>query len=383
MTGSRAEYGLLRWLMHDIESDPRLDLEVAVTGMHLAPEFGLTYREIEKDGFAISRKVDIGLGGDAPGDVARAVGRGVAGFAEAFEELRPDIVVVLGDRFETFAAAQAAMFARIPIAHLNGGELTEGMIDEAIRHSLTKMSHFHFVATDTYRHRVIQMGEDPARVWTVGSTGVDAIMRLELLSKSELADALSFSLDRPYFVVTYHPVTLLKDDGIISLISALDRFAGHQIIFTGVNADAGHGEIARQIERFVQRDPSRVLAVKSLGQLRYLSALKYADAVVGNSSSGIIEAPALGVPTVNIGDRQLGRLRADSIIDVPAETPRIISAIERALTDEFRARARSAKQLFGDGEASRRVARILAECEIENVLMKHFVDAPVVPATLS
>ncbi len=362
--------------MQGIKDDLRLELQLAVTGTHLIPAFGSTYREIESDGFSILREITLELSQDTPVGISKSVAQGVAGFAEALDQLRPDIVVVLGDRFETFAAAQAAMFAGIPIAHLNGGELTEGVIDEAIRHSITKMAHFHFASTESYRRRIVQLGEDPEHVWNVGSTGVDSIRRLNLLTRGELGAAISFDVSRPYFVVTYHPVTLADDDGVTDLILALQKFPDHSIIFTGVNADIGRKAVAEKIEQFARSEPSRVLTAPSLGQLRYLSAMKYADAVIGNSSSGIIEAPSFGVPTVNIGARQRGRMRADSVIDVEAHEAEIVSAIARATSPEFKAVAGRALSLFGDGRASDRIVQILANCDLRDALMKKFFDLP-------
>lgn len=377
VTGSRAEYGLLYWLLKEIQADPRLQLQLIVTGMHLSPQFGLTVKQIEADGFVLDARVEILLSSDTAVGVAKSMGLGVMGFAEALDRLRPDILVVLGDRFEIFAAAQAAMVARIPIAHIHGGELTEGLIDEAIRHSLTKMSHLHFVATEDYRKRVIQLGESPQHVWNVGATGVDAIRRMRLLDRGELSAATGLDLTTPYFVVTYHPVTLADeqaDCGARALFAALERFPRHKIVVTGANADTGNGAVSREIESFSAAHPGRVFSCISLGQSRYLSALSHADAVLGNSSSGLIEAPVLGVPTVNVGDRQRGRVRAATVIDVADNEQAIVEGIVKALTPGFRAECRDAECPFGDGHSAEQIVKVLGEYPLEGLLIKRFHD---------
>lgn len=377
VTGSRAEYGLLYWLLKEIQADPGLSLQLIVTGMHLSPQFGLTVTQIEADGFVPDARVEMLLSSDTPVGVAKSMGLGVIGFAEALDRLRPDILVVLGDRFEIFAAAQAAMVARIPIAHIHGGELTEGLIDEAIRHSLTKMSHLHFVATEVYRKRVVQLGESPQHVWNVGATGVDAIRRMRLLDRNELSEATGFDLTAPYFVVTYHPVTLADDQaggGARALIAALEHFPNHKIVVTGANADTGNGAVSREIDAFSAAHPGRVFSRVSLGQRRYLSAISHADAVLGNSSSGLIEAPVLMVPTVNVGDRQRGRVRAATVIDVGDNEQAIAAGIATALTPEFRAACRGAECPFGDGHSAEKIAKVLAEWPLERLLVKQFHD---------
>jgi UDP-N-acetylglucosamine 2-epimerase (non-hydrolysing)/GDP/UDP-N,N'-diacetylbacillosamine 2-epimerase (hydrolysing) len=377
VTGSRAEYGLLYWLLKEIQADPRLQLQLIVTGMHLSPQFGLTVRQIEADGFVPDARVEMLLSSDTPVGIAKSMGLGVIGFAEALDRLRPDILVVLGDRFEIFAAAQAAMVARIPIAHIHGGELTEGLIDEAIRHSLTKMSHLHFVATETYRKRVIQLGESPRHVWNVGAAGVDAVRKMRLLDRDELSAATGFDLTAPYFVVTYHPVTLADeqaDRGARALFTALERFPNHNIVVTGANADTGNGAVSREIESFSAAHPGRVFGCISLGQSRYLSALAHADAVLGNSSSGLIEAQVLRVPTVNVGDRQRGRVRAATVIDVGDDEQAIIEGVARALTPDFRAECRDAECPFGDGHSAEKIVKVLGEWPVEGLLIKQFYD---------
>ena len=377
VTGSRAEYGLLYWLLREIAEDPDLHLQIVATGMHLAPQFGLTWRIIEDDGFAIDAKVDMLLAGDTPVAVAKSLGLGTMGMAEALARLAPDMVVVLGDRFEILAAAQAAMILAIPLAHLHGGEASEGVVDEAIRHSITKMAHLHFVAAEPYRRRVIQLGEQPHRVFDVGAPGLDNIERLELLDRRSLEEALGFALGEGFLLVTYHPVTLGGADpgkAAGELVAALDRFRDHKVLITGVNADAGNDRVTQVISQYADGDPDRVALFASLGQLRYLSAMKHAAAVVGNSSSGIIEAPAMGVPTVNLGDRQRGRIRAGSVIDCGEGRDDIATAIGKALSPEFSEMARTTDSPFGRGGVAQRVAAVLKEADIEGILMKSFHD---------
>lgn len=377
VTGSRAEYGLLYGLLKGIEADPRLRLQLAVTGTHLSPEFGLTVREIEVDGFVPDARIDMLVSADSPVGIAKSIGLGVIGFADALGGLRPDLLVILGDRFEILAAAQAAMVLRIPIAHIHGGELTEGLIDEAIRHSLTKMSHLHFVAAERYRERVIQLGEDQDRVWTVGAPGLDAIRRLALLDRRALSDSIGFDLSGPYFLVTYHPVTLARRDetgGIGALLEALGAFPEHKILVTGVNADTDNGAIRNAIEAFSLANPGRVHTVVSLGQLRYLSSLSHADAVIGNSSSALIEAPSFKVPTVNVGDRQRGRLRAATVIDVNEDCQSIVEGIRSAISASFKAKIGDAVSPFGDGHAAERILAVLASHPLDGLLKKRFRD---------
>ncbi|MCL6598711.1 MAG: UDP-N-acetylglucosamine 2-epimerase (hydrolyzing) [Alicyclobacillus macrosporangiidus] len=382
VTGTRAEYGLLYWLMREIERDEDLVLQVVVTGMHLSPEFGETYKIIEQDGFPIADKIEILLSSDTAVGMAKSVGLAVMGFAESFKNLQPDIVVLLGDRFEMLAAAQTALLMRIPIAHIHGGELSEGAVDEAIRHSITKMAQYHFVAAEPYRRRVIQLGEHPDRVYNVGAPGLDAISRMDLMSKSELERDLGWSLGDTTFLVTYHPVTLQSEDPVVTvqeLLAALDAFPEAHVLITMPNADAGGRSVARLLGAYASRCPERVLAVASLGQQRYLSALKLADVVIGNSSSGIIEAPFLGTPTVNIGDRQAGRLRARSVIDCPGERAIIVEAIRKALTPEFQALAANVETPYGKGDASSKIKELLKTVPLDGVVAKKFFDLPLDP----
>ncbi|MCL2829472.1 MAG: UDP-N-acetylglucosamine 2-epimerase [Betaproteobacteria bacterium] len=382
VTGSRAEYGLLRWLMEEIREDARLALQVVATGMHLAPEFGLTVRDIEQDGFTVARRVEMLLSSDTPAGITKSVGLGTIGFAQAFEELAPDIVVVLGDRFEILAAAQAAMLARIPLAHLHGGELSEGAVDDAIRHAITKMAHLHFVAAPTYRQRVIQMGESPERVFDFGAPGLDAIERLPLLERAALEESLGFKLGARNFLITYHPVTLGErpsSEGLRALFAALDDFPGVRLIFTRPNADSEGRALIALLDAWVEGNRERAAVFTSLGQLRYLSLLREVDAMIGNSSSGLTEAPALKRPSVNIGDRQKGRLRAASVIDCGEDAASIRAAISRALSPEFRAQAASATPVYGQGNASRRIRETLADVDLASLTQKHFHDFPHLP----
>ncbi|RNB53846.1 UDP-N-acetylglucosamine 2-epimerase (hydrolyzing) [Brevibacillus gelatini] len=377
VTGTRAEYGLLQWLMREIQDDPRLHLQIIVTGMHLSPEFGLTYKTIEQDGFTIDEKVEMLLSSDSPVGIATSIGVATIGFANAFHRLKPDIVVVLGDRYEILAAAQAAMVARLPLAHLHGGEKTEGLIDEAIRHSVTKMSHLHFVSTEDYRRRVIQLGEDPSRVYNVGAMGIDQIRRLTLLSKEAFEEAIGFKLGQLNFLVTYHPVTLNEEspaEHLQQLFQALDYFPEGKIIFTKPNSDTDGRVIAQMIDEYVCLNQSRAIAVTSLGQLRYLSAIQHCDIVLGNSSSGLIEVPYFKKPTVNIGIRQQGRLKPGSVIDCNESKEDIIAAIKKALTPAFQESLRTVELPFGDGFAAVKVKDILANIELEGIVMKSFYD---------
>ena len=333
ITGTRAEYGLLKPLMTGIENEADMELQLVVTGMHLSPEFGLTYKEIEQDGFSIAECNEMLLSSDTPCGITKSTGLGMIGFAEIFTRIRPDMVVVLGDRYEVLAAAVAALIHRIPIAHICGGELTQGAVDDAIRHSVTKMSTLHFTSTEEYRNRVIQLGEEPERVFWVGAPGIENIKTQKLMEREELAESIGFPLDGPYVVVTFHPVTLEKNTAerqIENLLTALTYFNEYRIIFTKANSDTDGRIINKRIDEYVCQNRSRALAVTSLGMVRYLSALRYCEMVIGNSSSGILEAPSFKIPTVNIGDRQLGRVRAKSVIDCENDVDSIITAIEQA-----------------------------------------------------
>lgn len=374
VTGSRAEYGLLHRLLCEIEASDLLELQLIVTGTHLSAHHGATVSEIEADGHAIAARVDMALDGDSPAALTKAMGRALIGFADVFERLTPDIVVVLGDRYEILAAAEAAMLARLPIAHIHGGEASEGQIDEAIRHAVTKMAHFHFVAAEPYRTRVIQMGEDPQRVFNVGAPGLDPIMAQDVMPFAEAMASVGFAPKSPLFLVTYHPVTLRRGAAADAraLLEALDAFPEASIVFTGTNADTDGDEITMLIDAYVEAHSERMMQIASFGRKRYLSVLTGADLVIGNSSSGIIEAPAVGTPTVNIGVRQQGRLRAPSVIDCAEDASAIQRAIEAGLSPAFQSEAAKCETPYGRGGASVKMARLLETLPLENVLMKKF-----------
>jgi len=377
VTGSRAEYGLLCRLLEEIEADPGLELQLVVTGAHLAPAHGLTWRAIAEDGFPIAAKVDMGLAGDSAADIARAMGRGIAGMGEAVARLRPHIVVVLGDRFEILAAVAAVLVAAVPVAHIHGGEVTEGAFDDAIRHAITKMAHLHFVAAEPYRRRVIQMGEDPGRVFTVGAPGLDGVARTAFMSRAALEADLGFALGEGFLLVTYHPATLggrPPAEAAGELLAALDAFPERRVLFTGVNADPGRDAVARAVTEYAAARPERVRAVDSLGRRRYLSALKHCAAVAGNSSSGLIEAPAVGTPTVNVGGRQAGRLRAASVIDCAEDRDAVAAALRRALDPAFMAAAADVPSPYGEPGASARIKAILKDVPLEGLVAKGFCD---------
>lgn len=378
VTGTRAEYGLLFWLMKDITADPALELQVVVTGAHLSPEFGLTYRGIEADGFECAAKVEMLMSSDSVVGVTKSIGIATMGFADAFDRLRPDLVVLLGDRFEILAAAQAAMVARIPIGHIHGGEATEGAIDDAIRHAVTKLSHLHFTAAAPYRQRVIQMGEAPERVFDFGAVGVDNIHRLQLLDRPAVEAAIGMPLGAPTFLVTYHPVTLSAEGperALAELFRALDSFPQAHLLFTKPNADTGGRIISTMIDDYVRQREAPAVAHTSLGQLRYLSALKYVDAVIGNSSSALIEAPALRRASVNIGERQRGRLTASSVLSCEEDAEQIEKTIARALTPEFQASLNRTLSPYGYGDTSRKIKEVLASASIEDLVRKKFHDS--------
>lgn len=378
VTGTRAEYGLLYWLMKEIQSDAQLELQVIVTGMHLSPEFGLTYKEIEKE-FKINKKIEMLLSSDTPVGISKSMGLAQISFSEAYAELNPDIVVVLGDRFEIFSAASAAMIARIPIAHLHGGETTEGAFDEAIRHSITKMSHLHFVATEDYRRRVIQLGEAPERVFNFGAPGLDSVAKLKLLEKDEFEKAISFKLDMKNLLVTFHPATLEKstaENQFQQLLDALDELGDTNVIFTKANADTDGRAINKMIDDYVAAHNDRTIAFTSMGQLRYLSALQYVDAVVGNSSSGLIEAPSFKIGTINIGERQKGRIKADSVIDCEPKKEDIVAALQKRYSASFQACLSSVVNPYGNGGASANIFETLRAMPLNNILKKRFHDLP-------
>lgn len=368
VTGTRADYGLLRWLMHEVDADPSMRLQVVATGMHLAPEFGYTVEAIEADGFRIDERVEMLVSSDTAVGTATSMGLGLIGFASALDRLDPDILVVIGDRFEMWVAAQAAFVARRRIAHIHGGETTEGAFDEGIRHSLTKLAHLHFVAAEPYRRRVIQLGESPERVFTVGAPGLDHLTRTECMSREDLAASISLDLQSPVFAVTLHPATLEGNaaEAAEALTRALDDFPDASVVITAANADPEGRVINRKLSAYAdRRDSARM--VPSLGQKRYLSLLQHADVVIGNSSSGLLEAPPLHTPTVNIGNRQKGRLRAVSVLDCEPEATEIAETIRKALAPEFRDSIRDQHLPYGRGGASSAIHDHLRDMDLDSI----------------
>lgn len=335
LTATRAEYGLLKPVIVKLLAEKELEIFIVVTGMHLSREFGLTYREIEKDNIPINRKIPILLSSDSPASISKTMGLALIEFSSYFEEVKPDMLVVLGDRYETIAVCLAAMNEMIPIVHIHGGEKTEGVIDEAIRHSITKMSVLHFTSTEEYRKRVIQLGEQPSSVFNVGALGIENIKNLSLLSKEALEENINFKFDKHVIMITYHPVTLEKESApqqFKTILSAIDEIDNIKVIFTKANSDAGGREINHMIDKYVELHSGSCIAFTSMGQLKYLSSLKYSNLVLGNSSSGIIEAPSFGIPTINIGNRQQGRIQATSVINCEANKEQIKHGIIKALS---------------------------------------------------
>ncbi|WP_323593919.1 UDP-N-acetylglucosamine 2-epimerase [Aliarcobacter butzleri] len=379
VTGTRAEYGLLYWLLKEIEADKEFQLQLIVTGMHLSHEFGLTYKEIEKE-FKIDKKIEMLLSSDTSVSISKSVGLAQISFAEAYDELKPDIVVVLGDRYEIFSATSTAMIARIPIVHLHGGETTEGAFDESIRHSITKMSHLHFTATEEYRNRVIQLGEHPSRVFNVGGMGIENIKRLKLLTKEEFENSIDFKLNKKNILVTFHPVTLensTAQEQFQELLEVIDELEDTNIIFTKANSDTDGRIINQMIDDYVAKNFHKFVGFNSLGQLRYLSALQFIDAVVGNSSSGLLEAPSFKIGTINIGDRQKGRIKADSIIDCSANKTDIEKAFEKLYSKEFQNSLLNVQNPYGDGYASNKIIEEIKKIDLQNILKKSFYDLKV------
>lgn len=374
-TGTRAEYGLLYWLLKDIQSDDDLELQLLVSGTHLSPEFGNTYCEIEQDGFFIDEKIEILLSSDTAVGVAKSMGLGVLGFTDALNRLQPDALVILGDRFEALAAAQTAMILRIPVVHLHGGEITEGAYDDAIRHAITKLSYLHCTSTDEHRSRVIQLGEAPERVKNVGAIGLDHLLRSHFMTVAELSKSLAFSLTKPFLLVTYHPVTLADEAPKVAfqaLLDSLDEFTQYQVILTYPNADDGGRSIIPLLEDYAKKNPDRVLAIPSLGQKRYLSAVKHSAAVIGNSSSGIIEVPSFDVATINIGLRQKGRLSAKSVIDCAPFKNDIVNAIGAGINKAYKSNDEIIFNPYGQGDASGQIISLLKELNVSP--FKSFYD---------
>lgn len=376
ITGTRADYGLLRWVMQGIKDDSDLTLQVIATGMHLSPEFGLTFREIEKDGFQIDRKVEMLTSSDTAVGIAKSMGLGMISFADALNELKPDLILVLGDRFEIFAAVSAALVARIPVAHLHGGETTEGAFDEALRHSITKMAHLHFVAAQEYFQRVIQLGEQPEKVFLVGGLGIDNIKRLKLLNRAELEESIDFKLGHKNLLITFHPVTLENStatEQMAELLEVLAELEDTHLIFTMPNADNDGRALIKMVHQFVALHPN-ARAYTSLGQLRYLSCIAQVDGVIGNSSSGLTEVPTFKKGTINIGDRQRGRLQAASVINCEPTRKSIQAAMKMLYAEDFQATLKQIQNPYGDGGASEQVIQIIKNCALDGITKKSFYD---------
>lgn len=377
VTGGRSDYGLLRFLMQGVKNSNKLQMQLIVTGMHLSPEFGLTYKIIEQDNFKIDKKVEILLGSDTDISVSKSIGLGVIGFAEALDDLRPDIVLLLGDRYEIFAAASAALILQIPIGHIHGGEVTLGAYDDAIRHSITKMSLLHFVAAEAYRRRIIQLGEPPENVFLVGGLGVDAIKNSKLLSKRKLEAILGFKFGEKNLIVTYHPETVVDsqtNNNFEELLSALESFPEIKLIFTMPNSDNGSEKIKQGIIDFVEVNKRRATYIKSMGHLNYISALQYVDGVIGNSSSALAEVPTFKKGAINIGERQAGRLMAESVINCSMSQKQIESSIKFLYSKEFKGLIRSVENPYGHGDASKKIVAILESFNRKLSPRKYFYD---------
>lgn len=376
VTGTRAEYGLLKPIISKVASSSKLDIQLIVTGMHLSNEFGLTYKEIESDGFLIDKKVEILLGSDTPISISKAMGLGLISFSEALNELNPDIVLILGDRYEIFALAAAAMVLCIPIAHIHGGEATEGLIDEAIRHSLTKMSQLHFVSTKEYKNRVIQLGENPERIFNVGATGIENIKKTTLLSKNDLEKKLDIKFLKKNLLITFHPVTLELGKNTIqleNLLNVLSELDDTFLIFTHPNSDSEGRSFINQILNFCcSRKNAKSFA--SLGQTKYFSCIKYVDGIIGNSSSGLIEVPSFKKGTINIGDRQKGRAKPASVIDCDSSMKSISGAIKKLYSNDFQQSLNRVKNPYDGGNSSSKIVSILETIDLENIIKKSFFD---------
>lgn len=374
-TGTRAEYGLLSRLMRMVDESNECELQIIATNMHLSPEFGLTYREIETDGFRINKKVEMLLSSESPNGTVKSMGLATIGFADALDDLKPDLCVILGDRFEMLAAAQSALIYKIPIAHIAGGAITEGAYDDAIRHSITKMSHLHFCSTDENRQRIIQLGEQPDRVYNVGSPGIENILKMPLMSKEELSQTIPLEVDRKTLLVTYHPMTLSSgsvQEDIRAFLKALNERKDFKIIFTMPNSDTGGNQIIEEITRFVDANSHRACAFKSLGVKRYLSVMHFAGAVVGNSSSGIVEAPSFHIPTLDIGDRQKGRMAAESICHCATDTESILKGLDYIFSNEFQQIVRNCQNPYGKPNTAESIFNVLSTFPLDNIIKKHF-----------
>lgn len=377
VTGTRAEYGLLKNLMKSIDNNKALELQIIVTGMHLSHEFGLTYKNIENDGFEIDKNIEMLLSSDTALSISKSTGLGLIGFADAYSELNPDMVFILGDRFEILAASIAATFSRIPISHISGGETTIGAYDESIRHAITKMAWWHFVAAEEYKKRVVQMGENPKRVFYVGGLGVDAIKKSNLLSKNDLKKQTGLKFGKKNLLVTYHSETLKNQTpkkDFQSLLEVLETLKDVYVIFTMSNADSNGRIINKMIKEYVEKNKNRSISFISMGHLNYLSTLQFVDGIIGNSSSGIAEAPTFKIGTVNIGDRQKGRLKAKSVIDCEPTQKSIGSAINTLFSKEFQLSLDSTVNPYGNGNATEKIMKKLVSSNFPLSTIKEFYD---------
>lgn len=376
ITGSRAEYGLLYWLIKEINSDDELELQLIATGMHLSPEFGSTYREIEKN-FKINKKIEMDLSSDTSQSISKSMGLAQISFSQAYSELKPDLITVLGDRYEILSAVISAMISNIPIAHIHGGEITEGSWDNNIRHCISKMAHLHFTASEVYKRRVIQLGEQPNKVYNVGGLGIENIKKLNLLSKSDLEDTINFKFNLKNIMITFHPVTLENNTSknqFQEILNAINELKDTNIIFTKANSDLNGKVINQMIDEYIYENPKKSVSYLSLGQEKYLSVLQYIDVIVGNSSSGLLEAPSFKIATINIGDRQKGRICSKSVINCLPIKKNIKKSLEIVYSPKFQKLLKTVENPYDNGITSKKIARVLKNFNLENILKKQFND---------
>jgi len=376
-TGTRAEYGLMYWIMKGLKDHKYVDFQLFVGGMHLSKEFGYTIKEIIDDGFDITERFEFLISSDSSVAIGKSMALALISACEAFNRHNPDLVVILGDRFESLSVAQAAMISRIPVAHIHGGEITQGSIDDAARHSISKIAQLHFTSTEQHKKRVIQLGENPKKVFNYGAPGIDSINSLDLLSKKQLSESLGFKLDKPYFLVTFHPVTLKKSGSakeLANLISAMNHYPNYKVLLSYPNADMDNAQIIKLLNAFYKENKDRVFLFQSLGQLKYLSAMKYCDAVLGNSSSGLIEAPTFGKPTLNIGSRQKGRLFGNTVFNCNSSKKSILEGLDVILSTNFINKCKKEKNPYGVGGASKKIVTKLASVSLKDILQKEFYD---------
>ena len=377
-TGTRADYGIMSRLVHLIDKDPDLQLQIIATNMHLSPEFGMTYKEIENDGFKIDKKVEMMLSSDTATGTVKSMGLALIGFADALEDLKPDLAVILGDRYEMLAAAEACLINKVPIAHIAGGAISEGAYDDAIRHSITKMSHLHFTETDEYRKRVIQLGEHPDRVWSTGALGVNNIRNEQIMPLSELESSLDFHLGEKFLLITFHPVTMENAtaaeqcENLLTALSEVNR--EYQLLFTLPNSDTDGRVIIQKIKDYVSKNSDRAFAITSLGKRRYYSALKYTTAVIGNSSSGLVEAPSFNIPTLNIGNRQQGRTRGETVIDVPATPEGMRNGLKQALSADFIAKCKTSTNPYEKANTLETIFNTIKSYPLDGIIKKSFYN---------